>query len=213
MRLYHNIIFRVSNLLKAIFSCQVLISTSDEENSESILSIDADTLSSCWTTSGSIEMQSRSPTCGRNHRLSLFSRQKLTNRDLGNEESHIFTRTRLLLCLVRQSLTLNDVTLVYGDGYCDAVKTTKIVSSLDFYNSMQRERFTRNGIKLSQLIGREMRCAEISLQKQLNVVVTEGLYWWLLLVFGSGGSGKVKIWPRLGLVYIYIYKTFGFGAL
>ena len=47
MRLYHNIIFRVSNLLKAIVSCQVLISTSDEENSESILSIDADTLSSC----------------------------------------------------------------------------------------------------------------------------------------------------------------------
>ena len=82
---------------------------------------------------------------------------------------------------------LNDVTLAYGDDYCDAVKTTKIVSSLDFYNSKQRERFTRNGIKLSQLIGREMRCAEISLQKQLNVVVTEGLYWWLLLVFGSGG--------------------------
>ena len=39
------------------------------------------------------------------------------------------------------------------------------------------------------------------------------LYWWLKLVFGSGGSGKVKIWPRMGLVYIYIYKTFGFGAL
>ena len=165
MRLYHNIIFRVSNLLKAIFSCQVLISTSDEENSESILSIDADTLSSCWTTSGSIEMQSRSPTWGRNHRLSLFSRQKLTNRDLGNEESHIFTRTRLCFALsVYHSLwDLNDVTLAYGNGYCDAVKTTKIVSSIDFYISKQRERFTRNGIKLSQLIGREMRCAEISL--------------------------------------------------
>ena len=27
------------------------------------------------------------------------------------------------------------------------------------------------------------------------------LYWWLLLVFGSGRSGKVKIWPRMGLVY------------
>ena len=146
MRLYHNIIFRVSNLLKAIVSCQVLISTSDEENSESILSIDADTLSSCWTTSGSIEMQTRSPTCGRNHRLSLFSRQKLTNRDLGNEESHIFTRTRLLLCLVRQSLTLRLEwcdSSIYGDGYCDAVKTTKIVSSIDFYISKQRERFTR----------------------------------------------------------------------
>ena len=100
---------------------------------------------------------------------------------------------------------LNDVTLVYGDGYCDAVKTTKIVSSLDFYNSKQRERFTRNGIKLSQLIGREMRCAEISLQKQLNVVVTEGLYWWLLLVFGSGGvregQNMAQNWPRL---YLYM---------
>ena len=38
---------------------------------------------------------------------------------------------------------LNDVTLAYGDGYCDAVKTTKIVSSIDFYMSKQRERFTR----------------------------------------------------------------------
>ena len=38
---------------------------------------------------------------------------------------------------------LNDVTLAYGDGYCDAVKTTKIVSSIDFYISKQRERFTR----------------------------------------------------------------------
>ena len=28
---------------------------------------------------------------------------------------------------------------------------------------------------------------------------------WLLLVLGSGGSGKVKMWPRMGLVYIYIY--------
>ena len=30
------------------------------------------------------------------------------------------------------------------------------------------------------------------------------LCWWLLLVFVSGGSGKVKVWPRMGRVYIYI---------
>ena len=41
--------------------------------------------------------------------------------------------------------------------------------------------------------------------KQWYQVVTWVLYWWLLLVFGSGGSGKVKIWPRMGLVFIYFW--------
>ena len=45
--------------------------------------------------------------------------------------------------------------------------------------------------------------------KQWYLVVTWVLYWWLLLVFGSGWSGKVKIWPRMGLVYIiYILNNY-----
>ena len=36
-------------------------------------------------------------------------------------------------------------------------------------------------------------------------VKTSLTFWWLLLVFGSGGSGKVKVWPRIGLVYMFIY--------
>ena len=42
--------------------------------------------------------------------------------------------------------------------------------------------------------------------KQWYLVVTWVLYWWLLLVFGSGWSGKVKIWPRMGLAYA-VYES------
>ena len=40
---------------------------------------------------------------------------------------------------------------------------------------------------------------------QWYLAVTWVLYCWLLLVFGSRGSERVKIWPRMGLVYIYMY--------
>ena len=131
---------------------------------------------------------------------------------------------------------LNDVTLAYGDGYCDAVKTTKVVSSIDFlyfeakgkvhkkWNQIITADWTRNEmcrdfyVKISLTFFGQMilpiRNQMVGKVKQWYLAVTWVLYWWLILLFGSWGVREGQNMAQNGSpVYEHICKVFCFGAL